>query len=241
MTISVVMPAYNEARLIGRALASIAAASIAFERRSWRLEIVVCDNNSTDATADLARAAGATVVFEPVNQISRARNRGAAAATGDWLIFVDADSYPSPGLFEDVARAIESANCVGGGAFIRLEDARGLAWVATQGWNLVSRLTGWAAGSFMFCEASAFRELGGMSEQLFASEEIEFSRRLRRLACRRGKRTLILKRHPLLTSSRKIELYSPRDYLRLLSQTVWRRGANLRRREGCDLWYDGRR
>lgn len=241
MIISVVMPAYNEARLIARALASIVAASTAFERRSWRLEIIVCDNNSTDATADLARTAGATVVFEPVNQISRARNTGAAAATGDWLIFVDADSYPSRGLFDDVARAIESGCYVGGGALIQLEGTRGLAWAANHAWNLLSRLTGWAAGSFIFCEASAFRELGGMSEQLFASEEIEFSRRLRRLARRRAKRTLILTQHPLVTSSRKLELYSPREYLRLLSKTVWRRGANLRRRDGCDLWYDGRR
>jgi glycosyltransferase involved in cell wall biosynthesis len=43
-------------------------------------EIVVCDNNSTDATAEQARAAGARVVFEPVNQISRSRHRGAAQA-----------------------------------------------------------------------------------------------------------------------------------------------------------------
>ena len=47
-------------------------------------------------------------MFEPINQISRARNRGAERATGDWLIFVDADSYPSVELFADVAAAIES-------------------------------------------------------------------------------------------------------------------------------------
>ena len=74
------------------------SAAGAFVRRGWGVELIVCDNNSTDRTAEIARNAGARVVFEPVNQIARARNRGAAAATGDWLIFVDADSHPSAGL-----------------------------------------------------------------------------------------------------------------------------------------------
>ena len=50
------------------------------------------------------------MVFEPVNQIARARNTGAAAATGDWLVFIDADSHPSAELFAEVAEQI------GGGA-----------------------------------------------------------------------------------------------------------------------------
>lgn len=109
MKISVIVPAFNEARLLGETLAQIKAAFSAFARRAWEVELVVCDNNSTDRTADIARAAGATVVFEPVNQIARARNTGAAAATGDWLIFVDADSHPSAALFSDVADAISSS------------------------------------------------------------------------------------------------------------------------------------
>jgi glycosyltransferase involved in cell wall biosynthesis len=241
MTISVVVPAFNEAKLIERALDCIRRASSAFKRRGWRTEIVVCDNNSTDQTAALARTAGAIVVFEPVNQISRARNRGAAAASGDWFIFIDADSYPSIELFEDVAREIESGQCVGGGALVELEKARGVVWVMNRVWNLTSRVTGWAAGSFVYCQAMVWRELGGFSEELFASEEIEFSRRLQRMARQKKRRMVILRRHPLLTSSRKAQLCSHVEYLRLLVQTVWRRGANLRGRDACTIWYDGRR
>ncbi len=90
MKVSVVIPAFNEARLLGETLRHVQAALTVFTSRGWGVEIIVCDNNSTDATAEIARAAGATVVFEPENQIARARNSGAAAATGDWLIFVDA-------------------------------------------------------------------------------------------------------------------------------------------------------
>jgi len=76
MKISLIVPAFNEEKCIARSLRKIRAASDAFVSLGWDSEIIVCDNNSTDRTAEKARAAGATVVFEPVNQISRARNRG---------------------------------------------------------------------------------------------------------------------------------------------------------------------
>lgn len=63
---------------------------------------VRCDNNSTDATAAVAETSGCRDVFEPINQISKARNRGASVATGEWLLFVDADSWPSPELIADM-------------------------------------------------------------------------------------------------------------------------------------------
>ena len=86
--ISIVVPAFNEERLLGGSLAQIKSAAGAFTQRGWDFELIVCDNNSTDRTAEIARAAGATVVFEPVNQIARARNSGAAAApaTG-WFLW----------------------------------------------------------------------------------------------------------------------------------------------------------
>ena len=65
------------------------------------------------------------------------------------------------------------------------------------------------AGSFIFCEARAFRQVGGFSNELFAGEEIDLSRRLKRLARERKKRIVILHRHPLLTSARKMHLYTP--------------------------------
>src|SRR6516225_9945385 len=108
MRVSIIVPAFNEERLIGGSLARINEAMQAFRAKQWETELIVCDNNSTDSTAELARAAGAKVVFEPVNQIARARNAGAAAASGDWFIFIDADSHPSPALFESVAEQIAS-------------------------------------------------------------------------------------------------------------------------------------
>ena len=241
MKISIIVPAFNEEKLIERSLAKIKAATAAFTALGWESEIIVCDNNSTDRTAEMAQTAGAAVVFEPVNQISRARNRGASAATGDWLIFVDADSFPSRELFVDVAAAIQRGKCMGGGAVVEMDQERGWGRALTRIWNLVSRLKHWAAGSFVFCEATAFRQLGGFSQELFAAEEIEFSLRLKRLARSRGKQVVILHRNPLLTSARKVHLYSRWEHLRLLIHTAIHRGENLKKRSACALWYDGRR
>jgi GT2 family glycosyltransferase len=175
-------------------------------------------------------------VFEPVNQISRARNAGAASASGDWLLFVDADSSPSPALFAEVLQIIEKGRCLGGGCTIALPGAPAAVrlWVAL--WNGLSRALSWAAGSFLFCEARAFREAGGFSEQLYAAEEIDLSRRLKR----RG-RFVILHRHPLVTSDRKARLYTWREHAAFMWRMLTGGRRTLRSRDACSPWYDGRR
>src|SRR2546426_696154 len=125
----------------------------AFAERGWPAELIVCDNNSDDRTAQIARAAGARVVFE----------------------------------------------------------------------------------------AAAFRELGGFNEQLYAGEEIDLFRRLKRLARRKARTVVILHRHPLHTSDRKLRLYTWREHLAFLLRTCASAGRTLRRRDQCSVWYDGRR
>ncbi len=240
MKISVIIPAFNEERLLGGTLVQVKSAMAAFAQRRWETELIVCDNNSTDHTAEIARAAGATVVFEPVNQIARARNSGAAAATGDWLIFVDADSQPSAELFADVAEQIQSGRCLAGGSTVRMDEKHLLAEFFTWLWNCSSRMGRWLAGSFIFVEAAAFRKIGGFSDKLFAAEELDLSKRLKQLARETGRGMVILHRHPLATSARKMRLYTAWDHLKLLARVTFNRRA-LQRRESCTIWYDGRR
>jgi len=239
--ISIVVPAFNEERLLGESLSQIKAAASSFQKVGWATELIVCDNNSTDRTAAIARAAGATVVFEPVNQIARARNSGAAAATGDWLVFVDADSHPGAGLFADVARAIQAGNCIAGGATVRLDEAHFLGGWVVRLWNFSSRALRLLAGSFIFCEAATFREIGGFSNEMFAAEELELSARLKKVAKERGKRLIILHRHPLVTSARKMKLYTLREHLRFLISALFNQRRAFGSRETAHLWYDGRR
>jgi glycosyltransferase involved in cell wall biosynthesis len=239
--ISVVVPAFNEERLIDETLRHIQSSLPAFTRRGWKSEIIVCNNNSTDQTGAIAEAAGAKVVFEPVNQIARARNTGANAAGGDWLIFIDADSHPNTDLFDDVAKQIESGDCLAGGCTMKLAGNYPKASLIAGLWNYVSRIFRWVAGSFIFCDAEAFREIGGFSNELFASEEIELSKRLKKLARARRKKVVILHRHPLVTSARKLHLYTAREHLMFMLRTILAGGKTLNSREACHTWYDGRR
>ena len=140
-----------------------------------------------------------------------------------------------------MARAIQNGDCLAGGSTVKLDGRYPVATLVTEFWNVLSRVMKWGAGSFIFCEAAAFREVGGFSNELYASEEIELFKRLKRLARVRGKRIAILHQHPLLTSARKMHLYTPWEHLRFLAKTVLMGGRTLRSRKACPTWYDGRR
>lgn len=232
---TVVVPAFDEEALLPRTLASLREAMAASPLRG---EVVVCDNNSSDGTAAAARAAGARVVFEPVNQISRARNAGAAAARGRWLVFVDADTTVPPPLLAEALQALESGRAVGGGSLLTIDGERGRGTALLErGWSAVSRVAGVAAGSFVFVRRDAFEAVGGFSGKVYAAEEIFLSRAVKRWGRRRGLPFLVLTAHPVVTSDRKLRWYSP-----------WRLAATLlllalcpflaRSRRFCSLWYD---
>ena len=242
MRVSVVLPAFNEEKLLPAALAAVKAAASAFTARGWDWECVVCDNNSTDRTAELARAACARVVFEPVNQIGRARDAGARAANGEWLIFIDADSTPSEALFTAIADRIAAGRALGGGSTVELEPGTPrYARFVCGFWNLWSRLAGWAAGSCVWVEAAAFRAAGGFGTEYYAGEEVFLSRRLKSLARRSGRRFVILSAHPLRTSSRKLKLYTVTEAGRFFFRMLFTAGRAAKRPENCEIWYDGRR
>lgn len=241
MKISVIVPAFNEEKLLSESLRAMRSAMSAFTERGWETELIVCDNNSSDRTGAIAKEEGAAVVFEPVNQISRARNTGARSASGDWLLFIDADSLPSAALLADMAGVVSGGGCLAGGSTVQMENGGLILNCLAFGWNSISRLRRWAAGSFVFVEREAFRELDGFSEELYASEEIELFQRLKRLARTRQKRIAILTKHPLSTSARKVKLYSMGEWLRFFAKTVFGLGRSLKDKDACHVWYDGRR
>ncbi|WP_157008406.1 glycosyltransferase family 2 protein [Agromyces laixinhei] len=97
-TISVVIPSLNDAVFLTVCLDALAKQT----RRPD--EIIVVDNGSTDASADVARAAGARVVHEPLRGIWPATAAGFDAASGDLLARLDADSVPAPDWVGEVER-----------------------------------------------------------------------------------------------------------------------------------------
>lgn len=241
MLVSIIIPAFNEERLISACLKSVDAALAANRAYGFAHEVIVVDNNSTDKTALLATEAGARVVFEPINQIARARTAGADAASGDWLLFLDADCLLNAALVDDIFRLIAQGKHVGAGSTLYMPNLPWWAAGLLHFWTALSVIFKWAAGALIVCNAKAFREVGGFNQALYAAEEVDLSRKLKQWGRAHRLAFTILRKHPIETSPRKVELYSSREifsqFFRLLL-SPWRTLQNKKR---LSIWYDGRR
>lgn len=231
---SIIIPAYNEEELIGNTLKSLQKAMADI---SLNGEIIVTDNNSTDRTADIAKAAGAKVVFEPINQISRARNIGAKHAEGRYLIFIDADTLAPPGLLQTALNHLQSGKCCGGGANIWPDtQVNKSVSMVLNSWNAISRTFRLAAGCFVYSRRDDFEAVGGFSENVYASEEIWFSMALKRFGRKSNREFMIIKDPMAITSSRKLVWFSPMQQLgQLLIMMLF--PFMLRFRWACGFWY----
>ena len=240
--LSIVIPAYNEERLLPESLAAIHNATTGLTRRGWDYEVIVCDNNSSDATAKTAARSGAKVVFEAINQIGRARNTGAAAATGEWLLFIDADTHPSHRLLARTRSIMVSGRHLAGGAVINWETDVAWAKFGEKLWRGASISLAWAAGSYLFVRKDIFDKLGGFNHALYVSEELDLSIRLNRAARQQGLEPLhIIRDAPAETSDRKLHLYSGREFLTFFIRSILFRNRVFREPGECNIWYDGRR
>ncbi len=232
---SIIIPAYNEAEELP---ATLTAVFLAMSAQKSSGECIVVDNNSTDATATVAKTYGADlVVFEPINQIARARNAGVAASRGRYLIFIDADTRIQPALLSESLQRLRSDQCTGGGAVVHFEGE--ISTVGRFGiglWEHISKLTRTAAGSYLFCRRDAFEAIGGFDETLYASEEVRLSRLLRKWGKAQGKHFEILTAHPVETSGRKLNWYSGPQILAWACFMVLVPIA-VRSRKLCAFWY----
>src|SRR6266498_5360896 len=230
--ISFIVPAHNEEFELSSTLAAIQAAS---SNAAQPYEIIVVDDASTDATPEIAAQVGAKVV--PINrrQIAAARNAGARAAQGEYLFFVDADTRINK------AHVVEAIGALGTGY------AGGSARVITDGvvplWGRVfirvfcalSFGFNLGAGAFLFTSRRNFDAIGGFDERYFIGEEVYFSLALRKLG-----RFKVL-REPILTSGRKLRMYSAKQIFGNFFAVIIGGRRVARSRAKLHLWYDGKR
>ena len=231
--LSFIVPAYNEELELPRALAAIRAAA---DASGQPYEIIVVDDASTDATAEIAARAGATVVPVNCRQIAAVRNAGARAAKGDVFIFVDADTFIEPAHVAGVQAAL-AAGCAGGGGRMAIDGSVPL-------WGRIFvrvfcafyfTLANLGAGAFLFTTRENFEAINGFDQRLFAGEEIYFSQALKK----RGRFRLLTQ--PVVTSGRKLRMNSGRKILGLSVGILLRGKRGVKSRDKLDLWYDGRR
>jgi glycosyltransferase involved in cell wall biosynthesis len=241
MHLSIIIPAFNEERLIIECLDSISESLVANQKDGFTSEIIVVDNNSSDKTAELSRQKGVQVVFEPINQIGRARNAGAAVATGDWLLFVDADSLLNPGMVNDILQMIERGRHMGCGSTMVMPDLNWWSSGVLHIWTVTSILFRWASGALVVCRADAFHEVGGFNQELFAADEIDLCKALKKWGRKRKLTFTILRKHPLVTSSRKMRLYSGWEMTTQFFTVLFSPRKALQDKKKLPIWYDGRR
>ena len=228
-----IIPAYNEEALLPRTLEALGNSMRSIDAAG---EVIVVDNNSTDGTARLAAEWGAAIVFEPHNQISRARNAGLSAARGNYLIFLDADTTVSPELLAEAIGNLDGGGCCGGGSLLQFDRSVGKAQSAVDLWNWISVRFGLAAGSFVYCLREGFESIGGFSERVYAGEEIWFSRDLKAWGRQRALDFRILRDAPVVTSGRKLEWYSTASlFLQAGFLLVFPVGTRFRTL--CGNWY----
>jgi rSAM/selenodomain-associated transferase 2 len=169
--ISIIIPAFCEAPCIAESVRNAARVGD---------EVLVVDGGSSDSTAALARAAGARVLLSPKGRGAQLR-LGAAAATGDVLLFLHADARLGPEARAALIRALSEPEVVGGNFRVAFA-ARGLpARVFEVGYDLQRRLLGHYYGdSAIFARRSAYEAVGGFADYpLF--EDYHFVRRMERL------------------------------------------------------------
>lgn len=228
-TVSLVIPAYNEATLLPRLLDTVAAARARYHRGLDAVEVIVADNLSTDATATVAAAAGCAVVQVAERRIASVRNGGATVAHAPVLAFVDADSRIHPETFNAVDHALATGRYVAGATGVRLE--RWSVGIATTyalmiPWVWILRMdTG-----VVFCRRADFEAIGGYDERRLFGEDVQFLWDLRRLGRARGQRLVRLRRVKATASMRKFDRWGDWHYVtnmfRLLPLMLRRPGAS---------------
>jgi hypothetical protein len=214
--ISFVVPVRNARRLLAGCLRSI-------ERNEYprsRVEIIVADNGSTDGSRGVARDFGAVVLNLPGLTPAELRNRGAAAASGDVLAFVDADHEIAADWIAWAAVALRDPRVGAAGA-----DYHGPAatWVqrsydALRGHAIGRRDVEWIGSGNIAVARSAFERVGGFEARLITCEDVDFCRRLRAAGYR------IVADHRLHST----HFGDPRTLVELFKGELWRGRDNAR-------------
>ena len=207
--VTLIVPVLNEAGHIAATLRSLAG---------WRAhgaEVIVVDGGSTDATREACAGLADQVLSAPRGR-ARQMMLGAAHARGTVLLFLHADTQLPPGAHAAIGAALASGRHAWGRFDVAISGASPLLPLIARLMNLRSRLTGIATGDqAVFVTRAAFDAVGGFPDQLLM-EDVELSRRLRRIgppACLRLR---------VLTSGRRWEQFGVWRTVVLMWRLRWR-------------------
>lgn len=178
--VSVVIPALNAAATLGATLQALRA-----QAGSIHAEIIVVDNGSTDDTAQIAQACGATVYFEPERGPAAARNRGLLFAQAPLVAHLDADTVPSRRWMSAIVAPFDddSVNIVAGNTFCYPPQTPAERYVHESGLYDTTRAIGRSVFPFapslnMAVRRSAALAVCGWNTEMPTGEDVDFSHRV---------------------------------------------------------------
>ncbi|MBR1752084.1 MAG: glycosyltransferase [Ruminococcus sp.] len=235
---SVVIPAHNEEKYIGKCLRAIkSAAKYVLPDRT---EIIVVANRCTDKTADIAAKYGARVLTNDDKCISAIRNTGVRAARGEILVTIDADSLMTKYSLVEIKELLESGRYVGGGANPKFDRmSLGIAfsamYVAVNLLPIMIKNGGYLSGAMFWCFKRDFDAIGGFDESMVSLEDMDFARRLKKLGMSRGQKYGTLRRSYVTTSSRKFDEFG--DWYLIKNRRLTKRIFTGKDRDAADSFY----
>ena len=212
---SLVIPAYNEAKLLPVLLDTVDAARDGYHGGRDAIEVIVADNASTDDSASIAEARGCRVTHVEKRMIAAARNGGAAVALGEIICFIDADSRIHADTFNAIDATLAPGNVIVGATGVRPERWS-LGILVT--WLIVTPivfLMKMDAG-VVFCRRVDFAAVGGYNETLHYAEDIQLLIDLKRLGRTRSQRFKRAKGVHAITSSRKFDKHGDWHFLTMM-------------------------
>ncbi len=237
-TLSIIIPAWNEEKYIGRAIDSLRHAAEVYEReRGGTVEIIAVDNNSRDRTGEIARAHGAQVVFEPINNIGKARNAGVKVARGKYVAFCDADNQVTENLLVLIHDHLENPKIAGGGTWIEPERHNLKINFFYLLWGIYVRSSGVGVG-MMHCRKADFESFGGFDETIYAAEDVQLAYDLKKVGAPRGQKFELIKNGWIITSTRKIDQMPTFTMLLKLIGFSFGLQKKIRSKEYCEHWYE---
>ncbi len=173
MRVSVIIPALNEAARLPELLGALGAQTVPPH------EIILADAGSTDETRAIAETAGCIVVDGGMPAVGR--NAGAAVATGDLLLFLDADVRPEPDFIELATEEFGRSECVVATCLIAPLEPGALNVFLSEAANLylevMRPVSPHAPGSCVLCLRSVHESIGGFDESLKLAEDHDYVQR----------------------------------------------------------------
>lgn len=218
LTVSIIIPAKNEAGNIARVLSALQQA---ISEYPGQCEVLLVDNGSSDATCEIAAAYGCTVYVDKTASIARLRNIGAEQSSGAILAFLDADCLVDRHWISSCVEKLsdQRIGLVGTRAIPDFTDA---TWVETGWYKLISGVDrpdfpNWVGSSNMFIPRDLFTVIGGFDEQLATAEDVNL--------CHKVRQTHLICLNKRITT---IHLRESKTLGNLLKRELWRGKGSIR-------------